>query len=33
VIGKGRVEALRADLRERLRAKHGGALPPIRPTW
>jgi DNA-binding MarR family transcriptional regulator len=33
VIGKGRVEALRADLGEVLRAKHGGELPPIRPPW
>jgi DNA-binding MarR family transcriptional regulator len=33
VIGKGRVEALRADLGAVLRAKHGGELPPIRPPW
>ncbi|MDB4991144.1 MAG: transcriptional regulator, MarR family [Myxococcaceae bacterium] len=33
VIGKARLEALRADLSEVLRATHGGALPPIRPTW
>jgi DNA-binding MarR family transcriptional regulator len=33
VIGKSRVEALRADLTEVLRATHGGALPPIRPSW
>jgi len=33
VIGKGRLEALRSDLSAVLRAKHGGELPPIRPTW
>ena len=33
VIGKGRLEALRADLSEVLRTTHGGELPPIRPTW
>ena len=33
VIGKSRLEALRADLGEVLRAAHGGELPPIRPTW
>jgi DNA-binding MarR family transcriptional regulator len=33
VIGKARLEALRADLSEVLRAAHGGELPPIRPTW
>jgi DNA-binding MarR family transcriptional regulator len=33
IIGKARLEALRADLSEVLRAAHGGELPPIRPTW
>lgn len=33
VIGKRRLEALRSDLNEVLRATHGGNLPPIRPTW
>lgn len=33
VIGKARLEALREDLVEVLRATHGGELPPIRPTW
>jgi DNA-binding MarR family transcriptional regulator len=33
VIGKARLEALRADLADVLRAAHGGELPPIRPTW
>jgi DNA-binding MarR family transcriptional regulator len=33
VIGRERVEALRADLNRVLRATHGGELPPIRPTW
>lgn len=33
IIGKARLEALRADLSCVLRAAHGGELPPIRPTW
>jgi len=33
VIGSRRLEALRSDLNEVLRAAHGGKLPPIRPTW
>jgi DNA-binding MarR family transcriptional regulator len=33
VIGEARVEALRRDLTEVLRASHGGELPAIRPTW
>jgi DNA-binding MarR family transcriptional regulator len=33
VIGRRRLEALRSDLSEVLRAAHGGNLPPIRPTW
>ena len=33
VIGRARVEALRADLDQVLRVTHGGELPPIRPTW
>jgi DNA-binding MarR family transcriptional regulator len=33
VLGKRRVETLRADLGEVLRARHGGKLPPIKPTW
>jgi DNA-binding MarR family transcriptional regulator len=33
VIGSRRLEALRSDLSEVLRAAHGGKLPPIRPTW
>ena len=33
VIGRRRLEALRSDLSEVLRAAHGGSLPPIRPTW
>jgi DNA-binding MarR family transcriptional regulator len=33
VIGKGRLETLRADLSKALRAAHGGELPPIRPSW
>lgn len=33
VVGRERVEALRADLVAVMRATHDDALPPIRPTW
>jgi DNA-binding MarR family transcriptional regulator len=33
VLGRRRVEALRHDLLEVLRATHGGDLPAVRPTW
>jgi len=33
IIGRQRLEALKSDLAEVLEATHGGALPPIRPTW
>ncbi|MFT3925963.1 MAG: MarR family winged helix-turn-helix transcriptional regulator [Myxococcales bacterium] len=33
VIGKKRLEQLRADLEHVLRASHSGELPPIRPLW
>jgi DNA-binding MarR family transcriptional regulator len=33
VIGKSRLDMLRADLTKALRASHGGELPPIRPAW
>jgi DNA-binding MarR family transcriptional regulator len=33
VLGGERVDALRQDLIQVLRATHGGALPPVRPTW
>lgn len=33
VVGRPRVEAVRADLLAVLRATHDGALPPVRPTW
>jgi len=33
VIGRDSVERLRTDLTAVLLARHGGALPPIRPTW
>ena len=32
VVGKGRLEALRADLRLVIEDAHGGHLPPVRPT-
>jgi len=33
VIGADAVERLRADLEAVLRARHGGELPAVRPTW
>jgi DNA-binding MarR family transcriptional regulator len=33
VVGRPRVEAMRADLLAAMRAFHDGELPPIRPTW
>jgi len=33
VVGRRRVEAIRADLLTVLRTAHDGDLPPIRPTW
>jgi DNA-binding MarR family transcriptional regulator len=33
VLGKARLEELRSDLNDVLRATHGGELPPIRPLW
>ena len=33
IVGRPRVEAMRADLLTVMRAAHGGELPPIRPTW
>ena len=32
-VGGTRIEAMRADLAEALRASHDGVLPAIRPTW
>jgi DNA-binding MarR family transcriptional regulator len=33
VIGRDQVEATRSGLTEVLLARHGGSLPPVRPTW
>ena len=33
VVGRDDVEGVRATLATVLRARHGGALPPVRPTW
>ncbi len=33
VIGRAAVEDMRANLTAVLRATHGGALPPVRPSW
>jgi hypothetical protein len=33
VIGGPRVEQLRCDLMRVLTHRHGGELPPVRPTW
>ena len=33
VIGRDRVEATRSGVTEVLLARHGGSLPPVRPTW
>lgn len=33
VVGPDRVDALRRDLATVLRTRHGGDLPPVRPTW
>src|SRR5262245_40922892 len=33
VIGRDQVEATRSGVTEVLRARHGGSLPPVRPTW
>lgn len=33
VIGAARVERLRGDLMRVLTHRHGGELPPVRPTW
>ncbi|HEY3143484.1 MAG TPA: MarR family transcriptional regulator [Acidimicrobiales bacterium] len=33
VIGVERLEAMRSDLLDVLRARHGGDLPAVRPTW
>jgi DNA-binding MarR family transcriptional regulator len=33
VIGEARVERLRQDLVRVLTERHGGELPPVRPTW
>lgn len=33
VIGAARVERLRRDLMRVLAERHGGELPPVRPTW
>jgi DNA-binding MarR family transcriptional regulator len=33
VVGRPRVEAMRADLLAVMRASHDGELPPIRPSW
>lgn len=33
VIGASRVERLRGDLMRVLLERHGGQLPPVRPTW
>lgn len=33
VVGRDDVERVRASLETVLRARHGGELPPVRPTW
>lgn len=33
VVGARRVESMREDLTRLLLARHGGTLPPVRPTW